>query len=411
MRRSLVAIVLALAVLVPAVVAAQDVPEASPQALLHYARGIELYVRGENLAAGDTLMKAYESDSTFFVALLMAGTAYSNGGRIALRDSIYTRLAPYKHRMSLYYQRRLDALIAAAAGNSARAAEIGRTAAQEAPGTKAVYNFALWSLNANRPAEALAALRTLSPDREPMRDWFPYFTEYANATHRVGDFDDELRMAQRRHAAQPDIRSANLVAMALGALGRVAIFDTLWYGVRRMPPVGTLDPGQVMVNAALELMEHGQATFGHVTLQQAIDWYDNEPAPGNQTARARGNRAYTLYLQGRFREALAIYEGLAAEFPATATWQFWIANASALAGEQTRGRAMLRRLEAGDFSLAPANRYLWRGLITASLGDRDAGAALVQQSGFRTRWMRADPNVRRTLHGNAQFVAYLKPEG
>ena len=64
-----------LVLIAPITLRAQDLPESSPQALMHHAQGVDAYVKGNNADAIKHFTLAYESDNTSYVSLFMAGVA------------------------------------------------------------------------------------------------------------------------------------------------------------------------------------------------------------------------------------------------------------------------------------------------------------------------------------------------
>ncbi len=392
--------------------AAQDIPESSPQAMAHYAKGIEHYVRSEYNEAVRHFEMALAEDPTFYLAILMAATSHSNAGRVNVADSLYRVLAPHRHRLSPYYQARLDAQVAAREGNMGRAVELMRNTMQESPGTKAAYNLALWASNTNRPREALAALRTLDPEREPMRGWIAYVTVYAGAAHAAGEYEDELHRARHSRTLFPgDIRTANLEALALATNGRVDELGAVLDEVSGMATIGTTSPGVVMTSAAQELAAHGHEAASKAVFERSLAWFDALSAEqaSNQTMRA--NRAYLLYAMGRNRDAATAYAALAKEFPANGTYAAWSGILAGMQRNRRQANQVAADIGSGAITMTPANRSTFRALLAASVGETDKAVALFQEGGVRGRWMHRDPLLRATLMKNPAFVAFLQPEG
>jgi tetratricopeptide (TPR) repeat protein len=260
--------------------------------------------------------------------------------------------------------------------------------------------------------EALASLRTLDPDREPMQGWLSYYTVYGPAAHLLGDFEDELRMAQRARAAFP----GNLVALqlegdALPALGKRAETEALLTAARDMAPSGGATPGDLMTTAAQELAAHGEAAASKRWLENAVQYYDGLPAADASTPDSRAGKAYALYSLGRYRDAAPIYEALAADFPANGAWKAWGGYLAALTGDKAVAADVGRRIEAGEIAFTPVNRAIWRGLIAAALNDRDAAIARLRESGLRPRWMHRDPVLMKVFKDDPRWAEYLKPIG
>ena len=398
--------------LLPAVAVTQDLPESSPKALMHHAQGIEAYVAARYQEAVGRFRLAYQSDPTSYLSLLMAGISAGNIGQGAVADSFYALVLPHKDKLSPYYRLRLEAQMAGRAGNADGYLDGNRQAAAIGPGTKASYNVAQAAGPRGMVREALASLRTLDPDKEPMQGWLSYFTVYAPAAHLLGDFEDELVMARRARAAFP----GNLVAVqlegdALPALGKTAETEALLTAARDMAPTGGTTPADLMTTAAQELAAHGDAAASRRWLENAVQWYDGLPAADANTLDSRAGKAYALYSLGRYRDAAPIYNALATEFPANGAWKAWGGYLAALNGDKATAADVSRRIEAGEIAFSPVNRAIWRGLIAAALNDREAAVARFQESGVRQRWMHRDPVLMKVFKDDPRLAEYLKPIG
>lgn len=409
-RRMVVSLVLTAAFAIsstPARSGAQDLPESSPQALMHHAQGVEAYLRGANTEAIQHFRLAYASDPTSFVSLLMAGVAAGNAGQNALSDSLYAMVAPHKDRLSPYYRYRLEALMAGRAGDMQRAIAANRKAADLGPGTKAWYNVAQILGPRGMNKEALDALRKLDPEKEPMKGWYAYYTVYGPAAHQVGDHQDELNMARRARAAMPgDIRPLELEAVALVALGRAADAEKVLAEVQTMAPAGTTTAGTIINNVAQEFMAHGNPAAGRRWLEASLAWHDRLSADSARTISNRSSRAYALYLSGRAKDAASIYASLAADAPNNPGWKAWVGYTAALSGDRAKATEISRQIQSGAIDLGRVNNALWRGLIAAGLNDREGALALFRESGVRAFWMHRDPILSRTM--GATLTAYLR---
>jgi tetratricopeptide (TPR) repeat protein len=391
---------------------AQDLPESSPEAIRHHVLGLELYLKTQYGPAIEHFTMAHRADPTFVVPLFMAALSHGNAGRTAQADSLYAIVAQHKDRLSPYYRARLETHMAARAGDLVRSAEIARQLARDAAGTKAVYNWAQIAANRNRPGEARDALRTLDPEREPMKGWGSYFDVYTGAAHAVGDYDDELRAARQGMALFPGvIGRADDEALALASLGRVAELETALEGVTKLASTAGNNPGGVMVNAAQELAAHGKPADAKRIMERGLAWFESRTGEEAASEGVRSGRAYALYSVGRHRDAMPLYEALARDFPNNSAYQAWVGVLAGLSGDRARANDVARRIETGEIQFNQANSALWRGLIANALGDRDRAVALLKESGVRARWMHRDPTLMARIQSNPEWVAYLKPEG
>jgi Flp pilus assembly protein TadD len=400
MRRTtlLIAAVATTLLLAPAFVSAQDLPESSPQALMHHAQGVDAYVKGANQDAIKHFVLAYETDPTSYVSLLMAGVAAGNAGQGARADSFYAKLAPNKDKLSAYYRYRLEAALAGRAGDVAGAMAANRKAAELGSGTKAWYNVAQAGAPRGMASEAREALRKLDPDKEPMKGWFSYYGVYTASAHALGDHEDELTMARRARAAFPgDIRSLELEGIALAALGRGTDADKLVAEIQTMSPRGGTTAGDALTTIGQELMAHGNPAAGRRALEAALKWSDALPADSAKTSASRLTRAYALYTLGRQRDAAPIFASLATDEPTNNGWKAWVGYMAALNGDRAKAMETAQKIESGEINLGRVNGPLWRALIAAGLNDRDRALVLFRESGLRALWMHRDPVVVKAM--------------
>lgn len=408
MRRT-ASLVMSLALLAPGIARTQDVPESSPQAITHYARGIDAYVHDKYDEAIGHFAMAYDLDPTFHVAHLMAAIAAGNAGQAARADSLSALVVPHRAQLSPYYQYRLDAHLAGRRGDLEGMLAANRKAAALGPGTKAAYNVAQVAVQRGLATEALASLRSLDPDREPMKGWRSYYAIYMTAAHMAGAHEDELKMARRGRVVFPgDVRAAGSEVNALAALGRGAEAEAVLAEVTKMPTAGATTAGDVIAAAAQELAIHGNAAASKRWLERGLAWYDSLPADRAKLAASRGDRAYTLYLLGRYAPASAIYDSLAAENPTSAPWAAWSGYLAALRGNRTRATDVAGKIESGEIRFTPPSALLWRGMIAAGLNDRATASTLLRQTGLHIAPMHRDPVVVRVLAADPQWVAYLR---
>lgn len=411
MRAMTAAVLFALLVL-PTGAHAQDLPESSPEAVAAHARGIAAYLATDYDDAVQHFYQAYELDPTFYVALFMAGLSHGNAGRGEQSDSLYAIVAAHKQRLSPYFRARLEAQMALRAGDGEKYIALNRAAAEAAPGTKAAYNVAQGAVPRRRPAEALAALRTLDPDREPMRGWYSYYSVYTSAAHALGEHEDELAMARRARAAFPDeLGPRSLEAQALAALGRTAELDRVLDEIAILPVAEASSAGQIYALVGLELDAHGHHAAARRVHERAVGWFAAAPVEQGGSRLHRQRHAYALYAAGRPMEAAPAYRALAAEFPDSPVYQAWIGFLAAQNGDRATAAEVSARIEAGEIELSPLNSSFWRGLISAARDERDEAVALFAGTGAWARWIHRDPVLRNKLGEHPAFVDFLRPQG
>lgn len=394
----------------PLTTQAQDLPETSPVAIGHHQKGVELYVKDQYADAIPHFYRAFEADPTFYVSLFMAGLTHGNLGQVDKTDSLYRIVAQHRDLLSPYYRNRLESQMAIRSGDRDRAIELMRRTVELAPGTKAAYNLALFVAGQNRPGEAIRALRTLDPSREPMRGWFSYYSVYAGAAHALGEYEDELRIARLARAAMPDdIRTANLEIDALATLGRVEEMEAALNQASRMNARGAVTMGALLRGAGQELAAHGHADAAKPLYARALHWYDALPSEQALTQVNRNGRGFLLYVMGRMKESAAVNAALAREFPTAVASQIRVGYYAGLLGDRKTAAEMDARVASGAFSLNPTNIAIWRATLALGVGRADDAIAHFNQAGARLRWMHLDPVIQQRLGKNPAWIAFLKP--
>lgn len=388
---------------------AQDLPESSPQALMHHAQGVAAYVKQEYVEAMRHFALAYESDPTSYVSLFMAGLNAGNAGQAVRADSFYAVLLPHKDKLSPYYRYRLEAQMAGRAGDVGGYIAANKKAAALGPGTKAWYNIAQGAAPSGMATEARDALRKLDPDKEPMKGWYSYYSVYTSAAHALGDYEDALGMARRARAAFPgDIRPMAVEAEALAAMGRVADAEKLLVGIQAAGPGPGLTPGDAYVAVGQDFGAHGNAAAAKGAFENAVKWYDALPADAARSIANRSGRAYALYNLGRYKELPSLYESLATDAPGTAAWKGWIGIAAALNGDRAKATDVVRRIESKEIALGRVNSAIYRGMIATALNDRERAMALFREAGAKPLWMHRDPMLLKA-HG-AAWLDFVKAQ-
>lgn len=391
-----------LALLAASPAAAQDMPETSVEAIRAYADGAEAYLALEYEQALEHFRRAHELDATFITPVFMQYLVAGNMGNTPLRDSLEAVLQTNRHRMSGYYQGMVDAIVLRRRNLFAASSEVLRDVLARYPGTKSAYNYANYVWPAD-PLAALRALDQLDPDREPIRGWYNYWLVRHQALHTSGDLQGALenaRRAQRRHPER--IGPVVWEALEHGALGDV---DQAEQALQRAAAFSNAIPGLGYRDVGHEMMAHGFAQEGHAMLEKALDWFDNEDTRTSNTAASQ--RAYTLYLLGRYEEARDAYRRLAQAAPGNATYQVSFGITSALAGDRATAEEILANVQHGDIGANFSLRNGYQVLLFAALGDVGATKRAVASFGIRPLWLHRDPVLQRLLGEDADFQRFL----
>jgi len=383
--------------------AAQDIPDTSPEAIRAYADGAEAHLANpQSEEALAHFRRAHELDPNFFTPVYMQYLIANNMSNDALADSLEAVLQQNRDRLSGYYQGMLDAFVLRRKDLFAASEAVARGVVERYPGTRAAYNYALFVWQRD-PEAALRALEQLDPDREPMRGWFGYWSIRAGALHVMGDLEGGLenaRAAQERHPSRVTPFAWDVTIHA--ALGNVERVEEALARAFEFP--GAV-PGVGYRDAGHELMAHGYEREGRAMLERALAWFDEEDE--RTTAAAAAQRAYTLYLLGRYADARDAYRQLAEAVPTSDFYEASVAVNSALTGDRATAERILARVQRDEIGSDWRTRASYELLIHAALGDVPAAKRALGRYGIRALWVHRDPTLSRVLGSESDFQRFL----
>jgi tetratricopeptide (TPR) repeat protein len=336
-----------------------------------FDRGLSLSRSQQYEEALPEFLQAFALDTQFVSSLLSAATAGWNAGQPEVMDSLLKEVRRREGMLTDFQRMRLEGMEARIAGDGQAELAVLRRAAAMAPNSQAVYNLADVALNTDRPAEALAALESLDPDRGEMRGWTPYWYDLTHAYHLLGRHDDELKAARELRRRYPE-RRAGLVfeVRAQAAAGDTVAVNQLLAEGQSLPPNTYWSQGAALTVAGEELQAHGFGQTGWRYLTQAVSWLDRQLAlsPGDRSHRYW--LASALYDLGDWRRSYSVARGLATEFPNRTDYkiQATVAAARLRLPEADSLLGPVRRHERGAATLLRARLATIRGQPDAALG-------------------------------------------
>jgi serine/threonine protein kinase len=381
-----------------------------------FDEGMQRYLASDWRPAADAFRKAYTLDPTFVLALNYLTFSESNmrpnGGPVV--DSLTQMLMARRSELPDYHKHWLDYLAARIRGNNEEARTAIRQAADLAPGSKAVYNFAYTASLTNRPKEAVEALRTLDPERGAMRGWFPYWAMLTDNLHRLGEHEDELQEALRAAELHPSWGYAFLiVAQARAALGHLPELRALVAGLNTRE-MRDITPGEAWIGIADELRAHGHETEAAEYYQSALAWLDALPEAMKQERRSRETRATALTSLRRFQEARDLIAAIQQADPQDLSLVGWVGTLDAWLGNRPAAMRALERMK-HEAMTAPYSRGLYAlqaARIAAVLDDPEQATEYVLRSvasGYRPL-RHPDMNFDKVLD-HPPFHAARQPKG
>jgi serine/threonine-protein kinase len=343
-----------------------------------FSEGMDAYIRNDDRLALAAFEKAHALDTTFVLALLYAAFCHTNLHHYAPADSVLRLAAPQRDRLNQHDRYWLEYQMAELAGNTAGAVAAIRRAAELAPGSKAVYNFAVATFEGRQPFAAESALQRLSPDLGSMRGWLPYWDQIASALHVEGKHRQELTAAREARRRFPDRIDAYLPeARALGAERKSAELEKLWLSATANTKAEPAQLGTLAYEAGSELLAHGDSGRAQVWLKRAYQEFTlADTAPG--ATEARWGRMQAAARLGRLNEAFELGQALIRDDPARNDFTLGLLGiVAARLGNRTRAKAVLEQLAADRRPYTFAEPQFQAGRIAAELGDYDRADELL----------------------------------
>ncbi len=283
-----------------------------------------------------------------------------------------------------------------------------RRAAEMAPASKAVFNWASSARIAERPQEAIDALRGLDPDRGPMRGFARYWLQIPRSLHHLGEHTaalEELRKGRERYPDHQGLLENELYELA--ALGRIdEVFALLKSDGSLLPPDRH---GDAMASLPMELLVHGHEDLVPLMNDSALGWFESRPASEVQTTWYRWGFSEALASAERYAEAVALMTVSEREDPDDWRWPAQRGVYQAWAGDTAAALEGARWLENLDEPYAKGLGAEFLAHIMRALGRRDEAYSALQRaisSGGQwivlhryvmPEWRREDPRVEELL--------------
>jgi hypothetical protein len=324
---------------------------------------------------------AYRRDTTFEAALLFASISLSNVAEYRQADSLLERLSGKRSELTSYQQAWLDYRRALMAGQRRAALSAVRALDSLDPGSKATYNHAVEALENGYVEEAVATLRSLSPDHGAMRGWVPYFEVLGTAYHLLGRFSDELAVGEDARRRFPDRRYALLPSVrALAALGQIPALEDLLSRAMALPTAqsGTTMP-ELFLEAADELGAHGDRGEAAKLYARALQ-SNARLNVGNEDQqflllKAHAERGLDQWSEvERTSRALMRYDSSAAEYLGL------LGTAVAHLGRRQEAEKIIATLASDRRPYQFGVPQLAQARIATALGDNTAAIAYLTQS-------------------------------
>ena len=364
-------------------------------AYTEYAAAQEIYWRGDWESALPHVRRAAALDSGFTSAIAFVGVVGVGTGRCGLADSVARVL---RERSDVDELDLITAQISVARCTSDHRTHnrLQRERAQLLPGSRFVQLLlATGFRQLNQPAEALAILQDIKPERD--LGWLPvsgrpfYWREVSAVQHALLDYRAEQRTAERmrqldvaslgvalvRGRSMAGLGYADSALAVLDDLGDLPAVPSLVAGISgRLNPVDLATPGWVMWQIALELGAHDAAGAARVAAERAAAWFDAHDSVSSERVAPRLIRARVLEFLGRLDEARQLLDALVILDSTSIDVRGTRGVVAMRQGDTATARATERWLQrAGGFP--PGLPGLYRAQIAAVGGEEARALALL----------------------------------
>ncbi len=267
----------------------------------------------------------------------------------------------------------------------------------------------------NRPHEVVDAYARLDRDywrHHVLGEW--RVADLARAHHALGNYQRELEAVQRGLASFPEsLELRELEARALAALGRLEEANKVVDETLLLQSTDAT-PGDVMLEAALELRAHGHLDASLAMANRVMAWYRARPSTEATTEDTRAGLALALTLAARGEEARAVYEKLAADFPDNVVYRGSLAVLAASRGDRAAAQRVSEELRLMERPrLFGANTYQ-RARIAGILGERGHAVELLGQAFAEGMPFALRIHQDSAFEGMRDYPAFqdlLKPKG
>jgi tetratricopeptide (TPR) repeat protein len=200
------------------------------------------------------------------------------------------------------------------------------------------------------------------------------------AYHMLGDFQRELELAKKGQEIFPEnLNLLSIEARALAALGKTdEVKKVIDKSLITSSSLGT--PGDVMLEAALELRAHGHMNAYREIVSRAIDWYKNRPPGEAVTEKHRYKLAEILYDAEQWDESEKIFKDLAEKKPDNIEYKGYLGVLAARKGNLKEARKISGELKKISRPYLFGGHTYWRACIASLLGEKQRAVELLRES-------------------------------
>jgi tetratricopeptide (TPR) repeat protein/tRNA A-37 threonylcarbamoyl transferase component Bud32 len=329
--------------------------------------------------------RAAKLDPDFIQPKLWIAVGYANLENYTKADEILKILNQNREQLSPFDRNILDWCMADNQGRLEEALRYIRMAEKLAPKSYTVnYVVALDELRLNRPQNTVETFSKLSSDYlknvlgRSTTSW--RFDVLSEAYHMLGEYKKELEVIREGQSYFPErLWLLAHEARALAAQGKIAEVKKVIDRSLAMTSQ-QVTPGDVMIEAALELRAHGSPEEAKKIANQAVEWCRSRTKEEAATESLRYNLAQALYLAERWQEAQNIFEALVLEKPENIDYKGYLGLLAARLGDNDKALKISEELKMINKPYLFGNHTYYRACIASLLGEREQAIALLREA-------------------------------
>lgn len=350
-----------------------------------------------------------------FFPLLLNAVAYLNRNQYAEADELAQKINVQREKLVPGERHWLDWLLAHFPANRIGQYKAWKNLLPYVP-TDAIWYFEAGrdALLVNYPQEAVEAFEKVNLNHPALKTWYFYWGNLTWAYLRLGNHEDELRVAKQSRRKFPALLSAlwNEVR-ALAAMGKIKEVNSLLDESLTLPPPRGGNPAWVMARAGFELRAHGYKTAALQAFEQAIRWVENRPEEENKNRSLRSFLGEVLYEAERWQESRDIYQSLHDQFPDSIAYRGYLGAIAARLGNREEALSISEELKNIERSYLFGNNTYWRAGIASLLGEKEQAMVLLRDAlaqGVPYRRFHTDMDLE-PLSDYPPFKELIKPKG
>ncbi len=350
-----------------------------------FVEGLEANGRQDFAGALPYYRRSVQLDSTFIDPLFFAASAEEQLGDPAAADSLLSRVALARDRLTPFDAHLLDFLVALLHGDPDRAYVVARAAAQQLGTSETFLMAAQASDHVDRPREAVDWFTRMDMNSGWMSSWALECREPVEAAHIAGRADAALGFAQMGRRNAPDaIAPRFCMAEAEIGLGDIPAALAEVDSAAAVPVASGWKFDELLYRIGNEMATHHHPDQARALWRRLVSWDATHADSGWWDSGTRDREVRALLYLGRSTDALRRAREFVAAFPTDPVALGTLGMAEAATGDTVSARAtadgLSHRLAGSTHAWERGPLARAQARIESSLGHRVQAAALLREA-------------------------------